>query len=235
MGTALMSRMDRAVYAWALPYWQKVCAWTYPVAWLLDRRAASILDVGCGRGQPIFYLRHWRPTLVAVGVDRFWPYLRLCSSQRLHNAYIAADIRTLPIRSRSFDVVLASHVIEHMSRPEGEAFIADLERIARYQVILVTPNGYVDHDLEDDNPLQAHLSGWQAADFEQRGYRVKRQGLRYLYGNHGLVHTLPPGWRRRSVWLAGALLEPVLFGTQLLANDCLISTKTLTTDARARV
>ncbi len=108
MGSGFMSRIDRAVYAWGLPYWRKLCAWTYPVAWILDRRARTILDVGCGRGMPMLYLRQWRPALVSTGIDRFWPYLELCLSQRLHNAYVAGDIRQLPIRSRSFDVVLGN-------------------------------------------------------------------------------------------------------------------------------
>ncbi len=217
-----------AAYEFGLRGWLKLVAWTYPVACIIDRRAQSVLDVACGRGMPMHNLRQWRPSLFSVGVDLFWPYLELCASQRLHNAYVAGDVRALPIQSRSFDVVLASQVIEHLSKPEGDALITELERIARYQVIIVTPDGYVDHELEDANPLQAHLSGWDRKDFECRGYVVMKQGLRRLCGQGGLVHRLPVGsWSRRAVWFLGAVLDPLLFSTQVCADDCLIATKTI--------
>jgi len=89
-----------------------------------------------------------------------------------------------------FDVVLLADVLEHMHAPSALACILAAEKIARYQVVVATPDGWQPWDdwqsiinppdaLEPaDVPcaeLMAHKSGWGHEFFENRGYEVTIQ------------------------------------------------------------
>lgn len=93
-----------------------------------------------------------------------------------------------------FDVVFLLDVLEHMKATSALACIKAAERIAKYQVIVATPDGYQRFDDWQsiltpgaDVPcveLMAHKSGWGHRFFEKRGYRVTIQPG--LHGDIGL-------------------------------------------------
>jgi SAM-dependent methyltransferase len=120
------------------------------IAWAMRRfhcpvaKHALVLEVGSG-GNPYARAnvlldayehtqeRHWAP-LVA---DR---------------PTVLAFVENLPFRDRAFDFVIASHVLEHSTRPER--FLAELQRVAHCGYIEVPDafmervNPYHDHRLE---------------------------------------------------------------------------------------
>ena len=51
--------------------------------------------------------------------------------------YVKGNIEKMPFADKSFDVVTCSHVVEHL--PKLEQCMAELVRIARKQVFIVTP------------------------------------------------------------------------------------------------
>ena len=77
----------------------------------------TLLDVGCGRG---YFLSKVR----GIGCD-------------LLGGDVIAMAERLPFRSKSFDVVTCFHTLEH-TRDLGRA-IAELQRVARKQVIAIVP------------------------------------------------------------------------------------------------
>jgi len=162
----------------------------------------TVLNIGCGTA-PLPLSK--RPRL-AVGVDAYLPSLRISRGGGMHDEFVLADLRFLPFKERSFDCVLALDVIEHLEKWEGLALLDVIERIARKQVIILTPNGFLTKgDLEDGNPLQAHHSGWHVSDFEKRGYSVVgRRGLKILRGEHAEIR-----WQPRIFWgLVAYLSQP---------------------------
>ena len=156
----------------------------------IDKEASSLLDVGCGRGEPMRFLAG-KLRLSSTGIDIFAPYLRECQRGRLHGQYVLGDVRRLPFRRKSFDVVLCMEVLEHLSEEEGAQLIETLERLARRQVIFTTPVGDWDQHEFDDNVYQAHQRIWAPAEMKERGYRVWGQGLRNLGGLSGIQSPLP--------------------------------------------
>ena len=81
-----------------------------------------------------------------------------------------------------------------MEKKEGGKLIEDLEKIARNQVIIGTTVGFFPFEPfegKDDNPFQAHKSGWQPKEFEKRGYRVYGQGAGLVYGKERITKSLP--------------------------------------------
>ncbi|MCZ6678748.1 MAG: methyltransferase domain-containing protein [Candidatus Poribacteria bacterium] len=108
----------------------------------------SFLEVGCAEG---FYLRLVQARygaevcgvdLAYSGVRRMWDYHRLDG--------ICADAHQLPIRDRTFDVVLCSNTVEHVTNPN--AVIAELMRVARKHVFIGVPQALMRKELEDFEP-----------------------------------------------------------------------------------
>jgi len=151
------------------------------------RGAESILDLGCGNNSPVQFL----PIPQKVGVDAYAPYIE---NKSIHSQYILDDIRTVRFPRKSFDIVLASEVIEHLEKYEGLLLLDRIEEFASKKVIVTTPNGFVQQESFDGNGKQEHKSGWTVSDFRQRGYRVYgMSGCKCFRNKHGklLFHNYP--------------------------------------------
>lgn len=115
----------------------------------------SLLDIGCATGALIASLREtgWRVTGVEIS-----PSAEYGKNVR------KLDIRNLPLEENnfadnSFDVVLASHLIEHLNDPRS--FLSEINRILK-------ENGYVFITTPNISGFQARLFGgrWRSAIFD---------------------------------------------------------------------
>jgi len=157
----------------------------------------SILDVGCATGALLESLRKrgWRVTGVEISASAGY-------AQKTRNL----DIKTVPLEecgfpSNSFDVVLASHLIEHLNDPRS--FLTEVRRILKSTgcVFITTPN---------ISGFQARLYGgrWRSAIFDHlylfsirtltkllksTGFKIKK--IR-TWG--GLAAGLAPKWIKKS-------------------------------------
>jgi SAM-dependent methyltransferase len=183
----------------------------------IDAKVRSILDIGCGRGEPMRFIGR-RMQLASVGADIFFPYLKECRTKRTHAAVIQCDVRYLPFRSDSFDAVLCMEVLEHMERDEGKHLLEEMERIARLQVILTTPVGYHEQTEYDGNPYQEHKHIWSPAALTRLGYRVVGHGVRGIGGWAGIQSPLPP-ILRPIVNVAWVMAGPVVRYFPALGGD----------------
>jgi SAM-dependent methyltransferase len=163
--------------------------WTHPgIARILDTiptDARSLLDVGCGGGVIGALCRIYRDMDRQVGVDAYGPALELCDRHAFYDELVRHDLTSgpLPFDDDSFDVVTCIEVIEHLARLDGERLLDELERVGRY-VIVTTPNGFMEQDELEGNPLQRHRSAWSVRDFAGRGYSVQGIGSMRLFGTH---------------------------------------------------
>ena len=137
------------------------------------------------------------------------PALAASRAAGIHDEYVLLDVRELEIafEPRSFDVVLAVDLLEHLTREEGLALLEAIERIARRRTVVFTPNGHVDQDDIGGNPLQVHHSGWAVEDLRSAGYDVIGvHGLKLLRREEARFR-----WRPKRVWrFASDLTEPVV-------------------------
>ena len=130
----------------------------------------SLLEIGCGTNSRATPFTH---NLYSIGLDLHSPSLIKNKEKKYFSDYLVADITQLPFKKNSFDVVVASDVIEHLSKPQGMTLLSDMEQISRKKTIIFTPNGFNSkHNLEDNNPLQIHKSGWITKEFSNQGYKV---------------------------------------------------------------
>jgi SAM-dependent methyltransferase len=94
----------------------------------------SFLELGSGKGLYAYHLTRLRPNVFYVGCDLDKTALKQAFKHRNVN-YIHCDVKNLPLRADSMDVVLCSEVLEHLTSPyELLASITDFSR----KIVLVT-------------------------------------------------------------------------------------------------
>jgi SAM-dependent methyltransferase len=157
----------------------------------VDKRAKTILDIGCGKGQPARFInrskRFW-----LICCDIFKEYLLECTKRKINAAgYVLCDARKLPFKDSSFDIVLCIRLLEHLNKSEGRQLIQHLQRIAVDQVIICTPVGAYPQQPYDDNPYQRHQAIWTPTELRSLGYKVIGNGLPFLLGDRGLALRFP--------------------------------------------
>ena len=134
----------------------------------LDRKL-SLLDVGCSQGQITQTLaEHFG---LVVGVDDADE-----EGRREGFHFVRADGCRLPLRSRTFDVLLLNHVVEHVRLPQ--LLLDEAWRVLRPGGLcyLATPNRYGLMEQHYRLPLLSWLPRWLA----DRYVRWTGRGRAYL-------------------------------------------------------
>jgi SAM-dependent methyltransferase len=197
-----------------------IVAWTDPVPWVIEKQSHSILDVGCGQGNPMNIIKKRMNVGYSVGVDIFKPYLDYCKKEKIFSKVVLADVRKLSFPDKSFDVVLLDQIVEHLTEKEAWSLIKKAEKIARRQVIIATPIGECFHPSVDDNKYQLHKSAYYPEDLQKRGYSTIRYGWKTLLDehSHGFAYKVKRNpVMRRLLYLLNILLTPFYY---LFQNSC---------------
>ncbi len=150
-------------------------------------RDAAVLDVGCGRGELLEVLARREYRCVGVDTD-----LACAAMSRRHAPVIVADAASVgslfgPDR---FDVVVCSHVLEHLETPR--LAVAAMAHVSRRWLIVGVPNLLrpVNWFLRKPRPVnEGHLHGWDIHHLTT--FLTKACGLRIVRWWHDPV-TLPP-------------------------------------------
>ena len=132
--------------------------------------------------------------LYCVGVDAFEQSIRKSKEEGIHDKYYKMNILEIGKRFKpnSFDCVLASDVIEHLTKEEGYRLLGMMERIAKEKVIVFTPNGFIPQGTYEDNPWQLHKSGWNAEEMKRAGYKITGvNGWKPLRGAYAVIKLKP--------------------------------------------
>lgn len=78
--------------------------------------------------------------------------------------------------SKSVDVISIIDGIEHLDKRVGLKVIREMKRVARKQILLFTPEGFVRNEphnawnIEGGDQHQKHLSGWMQVELEDLGF-----------------------------------------------------------------
>lgn len=146
----------------------------------LVRQTDVVLDVGCGV-RPQTLVRRPR---VLVCIEPHDEYRRIVGERFAGTTtiLIAGTVPEAlePLPARSVDTVFLLDVIEHLDRRSGERTLAECVRVAREQVVVFTPLGFMPQEEAPGldgwglhgTRWQAHRSGWEPVDFSGAGWRV---------------------------------------------------------------
>ena len=136
-------------------------------------RTPIVLDIGCGiRPQSLF-----KPA-VHICCEPHAEYL-----EALKDYFKGANAVLIPTSAqdavkwmpdKSVDSVFMIDFIEHIEKSEGEAILKECERIARQEIVVFTPLGFMPQHYEGNEldawglhgtRWQTHRSGWVPEDF----------------------------------------------------------------------
>lgn len=167
-----------ANYAWnvlRLIVWDMV----KKISWLTG------LDAGCGSGKHLEALLRLSNKGFGVGVD----VTRVRSWKKCNADYIRTDVRHLPFKTHSFDLVVSTEVIEHFR--EGELFLKEVKRVlrARGHLIISTPNrlrwsSIVGRPFRRiaGKPPHGHAREYTPMQFKAMLYKTKFRIVEFRYG-----------------------------------------------------
>ncbi|MBI2011695.1 methyltransferase domain-containing protein [Candidatus Daviesbacteria bacterium] len=108
---------------------------------LKSHKLRKILDVGCGTGRLVKYLND--VGFVAKGVDLSPIAVKKAKALvKKKNTIFKTSATKLPFKNKSFDLVIAISVIEHISNLAVEKFLKETHRILKPKgfIFLITPN-----------------------------------------------------------------------------------------------
>lgn len=156
----------------------------------------SILDVGGYDGIWAWVFRATRKAIVDVCREALEKYAKVHTDETY--CCPGSDIGSL-FKPSEFDLVLIMDALEHMTEEEGLECLDAAEEIAKHQVIIYTPDGYMPYHkgltpydaLEGHECIEnmTHLSGWPREIFEKRGYHIETIPDQH-YGEHGPIDAL---------------------------------------------
>jgi SAM-dependent methyltransferase len=134
------------------------------------RPAPAVLDLGCGPGNLLDYLKPYGDT---YGSDYSSDALRFCA-QRGYRRLFRADFHSLPLRGECFDLVTCIDVLEHLE--DDRRAIQELYRILRPSGLLVISVPAFQMLWGDHDTLYGHhrryRTGEVRAKLEEAGFEV---------------------------------------------------------------
>ena len=139
----------------------------------------SVLDVACGLSLKSKFI----DAKIRVGVDIYDEYFNHIESD-VPYVVLKYDVRRLNeiFMPKSFDLVIALDIIEHIEKDEALDMIKQCEEIARKAVVLETPNGYIPQNLDiqghGGHEWQTHRCGWEVKELEDLGYSTVVRGYK---------------------------------------------------------
>jgi len=181
--------------------------------------ALSLLDVGTGSAEVLLDLVRWAArggvTIQPVGLDAHAEILAVAREQAPRLPLVHADMRALPFRRGSVDLVLATLVLHHVPDESQVCALRELARVARRGVIVAELERHHIHWLGAKllaatiwrSPLTRHDAPASVA----RGYT--RQELETLAREAGVVA------RARRFWFYRLVLTAVAADEQAAASS----------------
>jgi hypothetical protein len=127
----------------------------------------SVLDVACGLSLKSKFLE---PKII-VGVDIYSQYFQKIECS-IPYTVIKYDVRHLLdiFQPRSFEVVYALDIIEHLEKHESLSLIEQCKIIATKAVVVETPLGYIPQNLDilgyGGHEYQTHRCGWEVEELQ---------------------------------------------------------------------
>jgi ubiquinone/menaquinone biosynthesis C-methylase UbiE len=95
----------------------------------------SVLEVGCGPGD--LAARIVPPQVIYLGMDIEAQQIEIASQRYPHLSFAIGSVYDLPLESKSYDLIIACEVLEHLEDPlQG---LSEIARVAKKWVLISVP------------------------------------------------------------------------------------------------
>ena len=104
----------------------------------LHNNTVRVLDVGCGEGFVTNLLVSNIVNIDVVGLEYTREALEIARKSNPSVQWIQGDIYQLPFEDETFDIIICTEVLEHLSNPHRA--IAECKRVCKKYILLTVPN-----------------------------------------------------------------------------------------------
>lgn len=205
------------------------------------QRVGVVLDVGPGVRPQTFF----RPQL-HICCEPYAEYVQILRDHFGNSSdFVVLQgswsevLRTMP--DQSVDSVFMIDLIEHLEKDEGRSLLRECERVARNQIVLFTPLGFMPQEYESGDEdgwglhggrWQTHRSGWAPADFDDSWHVLASKNYHTISGK-GEFFDPPVGafWAIKNVKqtfelstklaVVSSVLPPSPYGQAMILNRVL--------------
>lgn len=103
------------------------------LSFLKPKKGARLVDLGCGTGRALSYLKTVFPELHITGIDQSEAVIEYAKK---NYAKFGVNFRQLNIKKtlhlrETFDLIISSHLIEHLTKKDGLGFIRQAYRLLK--------------------------------------------------------------------------------------------------------
>lgn len=175
----------------------------------------KVLDAGCGEG--ILSIMMAEKGAVVTGVDLSEPNIvasKLAAGDNLSITFLVADCEHLPFEDNSFDLVVSSHVLEHL--PDFDQGLREIMRVTKKRAVVAIPTILNLCSMTQVGRGWFYLKGPRSflAIFRGFGKMLKalvlgQEGVNESYGQEGIPHVFRFPWimKRKIKKLGFKLVE----------------------------
>ena len=104
---------------------------------LIPLELNNLLEVGCGEGHLASYMKKLKSTIKTEGIDISSDIIKLASETYPDIKFSVQSLYGLSYPDNSFDMVVASEVLEHLEYPEKA--MTELKRVTKKHCLLSVP------------------------------------------------------------------------------------------------
>ena len=156
-------------------------------------KIGKVLDVGCGEGFTLDKFEKEKIGKSLFGIDYSNDALRLGAKIYPHLNLKKGDIYKIDSPDNTYDLVLATEVLEHLEHPEKG--LDELIRVSRKYVLISVPNEpfFILANFVRGKYLKSfgnhpeHINHWTFIGFEKM---LKKHGLKIVKASHPFAWTL---------------------------------------------
>lgn len=97
----------------------------------------SLLDIGCGEAMDLELIHDNFPKVELTGIDRRPERIEIAVEKLPNASLLVGDIRNIPYKDKSFDVVLSDAVLYQNSPEEIVQIIGEMKRVGKKYLFLI--------------------------------------------------------------------------------------------------
>jgi SAM-dependent methyltransferase len=191
---------------------------------------AKVLDIGCGWGQFLWFLRQKGYTTLQ-GIDLGSRQVEFCRSKQFEAEQCANPVSYLDEREKTYDLVTMHHVIEHMSPEDGLRLLRAIRTALKPggRAIVQTPNMSAVSAVFCRFIEISHCTGYSESNLHQLMGLAGFDGLHVFGSRTPRIKTLKRGlWVllqkvERSWWRAMLIAELGTDAPKILSKNLYIS------------